>query len=156
MSKIKKNKYRYHSPKYFVDMVEYFNKKYDQRYFVFGDNFFTLDQERTKLICDEIVKRKLDIEWICMTRTDSVSQSLLNKMRQAGCVEISFGAESCSEHVQKKIGKNLPKSSIRKAYSIELKTKRFWILLTDRPSFLQKQESTGARIEEITQKACWL
>jgi anaerobic magnesium-protoporphyrin IX monomethyl ester cyclase len=47
MSGVKKGKYREHSPKYFADMVEYFSKMYDQKFFVFGDNFFTKNIART-------------------------------------------------------------------------------------------------------------
>ena len=41
MSKIDKYKVRFHSPKYFVDMVAYFYHRYGIRDFVFGDNFYT-------------------------------------------------------------------------------------------------------------------
>lgn len=107
MSGIKKMKYREHSPKYFVDMVEYFSKKYNQKHFVFGDNFFTRNIERVKEICEEIIRRRLNIVWICMTRADYLDLEILKKMKEAGCIEISLGIETCSLKVQKKIGKNL-------------------------------------------------
>ena len=115
MSKAEKPKYRYHSPKYFVDMIEKFMKEYNQEHFVFGDNFFTLMRSRTIEICDEIIKRKLGIEWVAMTRTDYVDQEILNKMSEAGCTEISFGVESCSKDVQESIGKGLDIDSVRNA-----------------------------------------
>ena len=47
MSGISKDKYREHTPQYFVDMVEHFKDKYNQKYFIFGDNFFTKNMERS-------------------------------------------------------------------------------------------------------------
>lgn len=118
MSGIKESKYREHSPKRFVDMVEHLMKKYEQKYFVFGDNFFTKDNQRTKTICQEIIDRNLNIEWICMTRTDYVNKELLEKMKKAGCLEISFGVETLSEKVQERIGKNLNLKSVKNAFEL--------------------------------------
>lgn len=129
MSGIKKGKYREHSPKYFADMVEHFSKMYNQDFFVFGDNFFTRNIARTIEICDEFIKRKLNIEWICMTRTDYVNLKLLKKMKEAGCIEVSFGVETCSEKVQKCIGKNLSIISIKDAFALCEKVKLRSILM---------------------------
>ena len=116
MSKSDQPKYRYHSPEYFVNMIEKFKKDYNQKHFVFGDNFFTCLPKRTEAICDIIIKRGLDIEWVCMTRTDYVTPELLTKMKEAGCIEISFGVESCSHKVQKKIKKHLSPDSVKNAF----------------------------------------
>lgn len=118
MSTVGKDRYRKHSPKYFVDMVEHFRRKYGQKYFVFGDNLFTQSIERAKDICRKILERKLDIEWICMTRTDHLDQEVLTLMREAGCIEIAFGVESCSEKIQRKIGKRLRLDTVGQAFSM--------------------------------------
>lgn len=116
MSKIFKNKIRYHSPNYFVDMVEYFYKRYKIKNYIFGDNNFTLDKKRAKKICDEIIKRKLNIKWSCMTRSDGVNFGLLKRMAQAGCFEVFYGVESGSSKIQKITGKNLNLTLTRKAF----------------------------------------
>lgn len=116
MSGVKGMKYREHSPKRFVDIVEHFIRMYGQRNFVFGDNFFTLNRKRTAEICNEIISRGLGISWICMTRTDHVDQELLKLMAKAGCQEISFGVESCSPRVQESIGKRLDLGSVKEAF----------------------------------------
>jgi radical SAM superfamily enzyme YgiQ (UPF0313 family)/MoaA/NifB/PqqE/SkfB family radical SAM enzyme len=117
MSGISCQKYRQHSPQYFVDMVEAWHRRYGHKYFVFGDNLFTKDIERSKEICRRLIKKELAIKWICMTRTDYLDKQLLQLMRRAGCIEISFGVESCSPKVQQAIGKQLKLNSISQAFT---------------------------------------
>ncbi|MBI5622367.1 MAG: cobalamin B12-binding domain-containing protein [Elusimicrobia bacterium] len=98
---------RRHSPSYFIGMVEHLCKTYAQKRMVFGDNYFTLDQDWAGEISDRLVRSKLGLQWICMTRPDAVSRSLLAKMGRAGCREIAYGLESGSPAVQKRIGKRM-------------------------------------------------
>jgi radical SAM superfamily enzyme YgiQ (UPF0313 family)/MoaA/NifB/PqqE/SkfB family radical SAM enzyme len=116
MSKVFKNKIRYHSPNYFVNMVNYFYKKHRIKNFIFGDNNFTLDKNRARKICDEIIRRKLKIKWSSMTRSDGVSYKLLKRMAKAGCFEIFYGVESGSLKIQKMTGKNLDLVLTKKAF----------------------------------------
>ncbi|MFY9401854.1 MAG: radical SAM protein [Candidatus Omnitrophota bacterium] len=116
MSKIDKYKVRFHSPKYFVDMVAYFYHRYGIRDFVFGDNFFTLSKKRVMEICRLILKKRLKIKWSCMTRSDSVDKEMLKAMSAAGCFEISYGVESGSEEIQNRIGKRLDLLKTREAF----------------------------------------
>ena len=116
MSSALKGGYRSHSPEYFVDMLEYFNKKYKIRKFIFGDNFFTCERKRVIKICKLIIKRKLKIKWGCMTRSDYVDSESLKLMSRAGCYEISYGVESGSKKIQKIIGKNLNLKKTKEAF----------------------------------------
>ncbi|MDD4907550.1 MAG: radical SAM protein [Candidatus Omnitrophica bacterium] len=118
MSGVFKDKIRFHSPKYFVDMVEYFHKKYGIRDFTFGDNTFTLVRKRVIEICGEIVERGLKIRWSCMTRADYVDGVLLEKMSGAGCFEVSYGIESGSEKIQRLIGKKLDLGKAKEAFRL--------------------------------------
>lgn len=116
MSKVGKQKIRFHTPEYFVNMVGYFHQKYRIKDFVFGDNFFTLSRDRVMKICELIQKKNLKIRWSCMTRSDRVDKELLAAMAAAGCFEISYGVESGSAKVQKKIGKNLDLEKTKLAF----------------------------------------
>ncbi|MEM2703022.1 MAG: radical SAM protein [Candidatus Bathyarchaeia archaeon] len=100
-------KYRARSPKNVVDELEFFHKTYGAEYFTFVDVTFTLDQARTKKICDEIIRRKLNINWSCETRIDMVTKELLQKMRKAGCVSISYGVESGSQQILNAMNKKI-------------------------------------------------
>ena len=77
------------------------------------DDTFTLIPKRTEDICKDLVERKLDVGWNCMTRVDRVNQELFHLMKKAGCYEVGFGIESGSERILKFIKKDLNKDQIR-------------------------------------------
>jgi anaerobic magnesium-protoporphyrin IX monomethyl ester cyclase len=118
MSKVTRDKIRFHSPGYFVAMVGHFHKKFKIKNFVFGDNFFTRDRKRVIAICKGILKAGFKISWTCMTRSDSVDAPLLALMAQAGCFEISYGLESASGAIQRATGKNLDLIKSKKAFML--------------------------------------
>ena len=92
-------KYRMRSPKNVVDELEFLHKTYGVKKFTFCDDAFTVDQPRTEALCNEILKRGLKIEWNCGTRVDMLTQDLLAKMKEAGCVSVWFGVESGTQQV---------------------------------------------------------
>jgi len=80
----------------------------------FYDDTFTLNNKRVIDICNEIMKRKIKINWICAGRVDVITREMLVKMKQAGCVDISYGVESGSEKILKAIDKNITKEQVKK------------------------------------------
>lgn len=98
---------RTHSTEYFARMIGHFARRYGQRDFVFGDNYFTRDRPRTRALCADLEREAPGIEWICMTRADAMDAETAAAMSAAGCREVSYGVESGSPRVQKAIGKRL-------------------------------------------------
>lgn len=80
-------------------------KEQGYRYVEFQDDFFTYDRNRTIDICNQILKRKINLKWTCLTRVDFVDDYLLGLMRKAGCTHIKYGIESGSERIRNKIMK---------------------------------------------------
>jgi radical SAM superfamily enzyme YgiQ (UPF0313 family) len=62
----------------------------------FYDDNFTLQRKRVIAICEEILRRGLDIHWKCEGRVDSVDLPMLQLMRQAGCRVVAYGVESAN------------------------------------------------------------
>jgi len=81
----------------------------------FEDDTFTLRPDRTIELCDQIIKRGLDIRWKCDTRADCLNDEMVRFMKRAGCICIKMGAESGSEKVLKSINKKLTKDIISRA-----------------------------------------
>lgn len=100
-------KYRMRSPNKVVDELELLYKKYGEKQYTFYDDAFTVDQTRTHEICDEILKRGLNIKWDCETRVDMVSKDLLLKMKKAGCIAVWYGVEAGSQKVRDAMGKGI-------------------------------------------------
>lgn len=111
-------KYRMRSPKNVVDEIEYVHKRFGVDQFTFYDDAFTVDQKRTEEICDEIIRRKLNIHWDCETRVDMVNKPLLDKMKKAGCIAVWFGVESGSQMIIDKMHKKFTIEQTRKAFKI--------------------------------------
>jgi len=149
MSKVNKDKIRFHSPEYFVDMVDFFYNKYNIRVYAFGDNFFTLAKKRVMKICDLILKKNLKILWSCMTRSDYVDAKMLSLMAKAGCFEISYGIESGAPKIQKRIGKNLDLAKTKDAFTL---TKKAGI----RSILMLMIGNTGESRKTIKETACYV
>ncbi len=110
--------FRRHSPRRFIDDVEFLHKKYGYRGFDFWDDTITTVKDHIKGICEEILKRKLDIVWYARARVNTVDREILALMRKAGCKVISFGVESGSPEILKNIRKNITIDQVRKTVKI--------------------------------------
>lgn len=98
--------YQARNPKNVVDELEWLVKNHNLKNFYFFDDIFTVNQKRTKELCQEIVKRGLKLRWSCGTRVDCVSQDLLNQMKKAGCWMVCFGIESGNQEILDRNFKN--------------------------------------------------
>ena len=72
-----------------------------------ADDLFTANREHCLAVCEEILDRGLKVKWTSFARVDTVSRQVLKKMRQAGCTTISFGVESGSPDMLKRIKKGI-------------------------------------------------
>ena len=106
---------RFRSTNHVVDELELLNKKHQRSFFIFSDDTFTADKNRVIDICKEIIDRKLEIIWDCRSRVNFIDEERLDWMKKAGCVSISYGIESGSEKILKKIKKYTTKEQIIKA-----------------------------------------
>lgn len=126
-----KERYRRIDSTNVVDQIEYVIKKFNTQLIEFVDETFTLSRNRTKDLCNEIIKRKIKIRWICLTRVDNVDEELLLLMKAAGCYKIRFGVESGNEAIRfrshKKITNNQFENIIRTCKKIGIKTLCFYI-----------------------------
>ena len=97
--------YRFRSPGKVVDEIELWLKKFP---FIKGINFFdltfTANAEHAKNVCNEIIRRGLNIRWWAESRVN-VDPELLKLMKKAGCAALSAGVESGSPRVLQRISK---------------------------------------------------
>lgn len=97
---------RYHSAERVVTELEWL-ANLNFRQINIADDLFTADQTRCLAVCEEIIKKKLAINWTSFARVDRVSEALLAKMKAAGCTAVSFGIESANPHILKTIKKGI-------------------------------------------------
>jgi anaerobic magnesium-protoporphyrin IX monomethyl ester cyclase len=91
--------FRARSPQNVVDELEICNREFGIRELDFFDSSFTIRKDRVIAICDEIVRRKLDIVWAARTRVDCISDDVLSAMRRGGCTRIYYGIESANREI---------------------------------------------------------
>ena len=111
---------RFHSSDYFVDQIEMLYKK-GVTFFYFSDDTFTLKKNLVIEICKKIIKRNLHISWAAISRVNYVSEEILLWMKRAGCLQISYGVESGSEKIRKRLNKKINTDDIKKAFDLTIK-----------------------------------
>lgn len=108
-------KLRHHSIGYVIDEIETCIAQHGIKDFLFWEEIFTLDKAFGIALCDEIMKRGLDISWATTTRADQVSEEILRKMKAAGCELLGLGIESCSQEILDNVKKHETVEQIKQA-----------------------------------------
>lgn len=99
--------WRGRSPGNVVDEIEQLVKKYGAREIQFYDDSMSVNKQRLIGMCQEIIRRKLDIKW---TPPNGIAHWTLDKemlklMKQSGCYQITFGIESGDLETRRWVGK---------------------------------------------------
>lgn len=110
-----------------VDEIEKLYNEHNVRGILFRDQVFTMDWAKTTVLCDEIIRRGLKIQWVIETRLDRVNEELLHKMKAAGCVRIHYGLESGDPKLFKLVGKEGAASSMEQLIENFIMTERVGI-----------------------------
>ena len=110
-------KWRPKQPKMVVDEIDLLHTKYGRECFWFGDDCFNASLEHVEGICNEIIKRGLNISWYYQGRADLVieHQDLLPLMRQSGNLMTQIGIETSTNHELEKFNKHLTMEQIEEA-----------------------------------------
>jgi len=109
---------RFRSVDNILEEVERIMLECGQKSFVFWDDLFAVSKERVMEFCDAIIKRRLNIEWVCLVRLNNIDGEMLDAMKRAGCIQIQVGIESGNDRVLKFIGKSLSVSLINEKVNI--------------------------------------
>jgi len=80
-----------------------------------ADDLFTANKSHCLAVCSEILKRDLQVKWTSFSRVDTVTREILQQMRRAGCTTISFGVESGSPEMLRRIKKGITLDQVRTA-----------------------------------------
>jgi anaerobic magnesium-protoporphyrin IX monomethyl ester cyclase len=95
------------SAKNVVAEMEYLVNEYGIESIFIADEDFMNDKNRVYAICDEILRRKISVIWICFCKIVNVEENILKRMREAGCINLLIGIESMHDNSLKKIAKKI-------------------------------------------------
>jgi magnesium-protoporphyrin IX monomethyl ester (oxidative) cyclase len=101
------SRWRFRTHENVLDEVEFLYNKYHIRHFQFVDDNMTFSKERTIKIFNGIIDRKLKITFNFPNGVAirTLDREIIERMKQAGCVEIGLAIESGSEYIRNKIMK---------------------------------------------------
>jgi radical SAM superfamily enzyme YgiQ (UPF0313 family) len=106
------------SPQRVIGEIEDLQTRYDTKGIYFINDNFTLRKEKTTELCNLMIEKKLNLEWVCDTRVDLVNDELLALMSKAGCKTIWFGVESASQKILQRIGRNTTPQEVENAFKL--------------------------------------
>lgn len=137
MYQVMGHKWRNRSYMNVVDEIEFIYNEYGHRHFSFMDDNLTLNKEHVLNLCNEIIKRNLDIQFETPNgvATYTFDKEILDALVKAGLIRVSFAIESGNEYIRNKvIGKNLSHKKIMdvmkwsKKHFKKLYTRAFFIM----------------------------
>ena len=106
---------RAYSAQRVFEILQHLQSTYGIRHIMFVDDLFTASRKRTTELCNLIIDSGMKMTWSCASRVDVVKPDLLHLMKKAGCWEISFGLESGSDELLKKMDKSAAVAASREA-----------------------------------------
>lgn len=115
------NKLRLRSANNVVDEMEHLVDDHKTEMLAFMDDTFCLNKQRINDICNEIKARGFDNYWGCTARVDTISEDLLKKMKDAGCITLFLGVESADQQNLNEINKNITIRKIKKTFELTKK-----------------------------------
>jgi radical SAM superfamily enzyme YgiQ (UPF0313 family) len=131
---ISQRKARYKSIPRVMEEIDYVVNKYHFPYFMFWDELFTLNIERSKEICEQIIRHGLNkkCQWMITTRVDKADKELFTLMKKASCWMVVFGIESGNQNVLNNVKKDITleqsRMAVNTAYVCSLKTVGHFIM----------------------------
>lgn len=95
-------------------------KKLGYREFHVLDDQFTTDIVRAKLVCEEIIRRDINMSWNLRTgvRVDRIDKEFLELAKKAGCYQAGIGFESGSQSALDAVGKGIKVDEALKAVKL--------------------------------------
>jgi anaerobic magnesium-protoporphyrin IX monomethyl ester cyclase len=90
----------------------------DIRDIYFVDDTFNVTNQRVHDLCDEILRRGLELTWTVRMRVNGVDRALIEKMKAAGCTRIQFGVEQGTDEGLRRLRKGVTVDEVERAFRI--------------------------------------
>lgn len=121
---VSNRKVRYRSIENVIEEIEYLKNKFPKlkQIWIHDDSFF-LNNDRVIKFCDEVISRKILVEFVCSGRFKPISEKMVKKLEQANFVQVLLGLESGDENILKACHKNITTEDALKAVKLFAETK---------------------------------
>ena len=89
--------------------------------FLIYDDTFTVNKGRVIDICNEIIRRKLNISWDIRARVDTVNEEVIAHLKRAGCQGIHYGVEAGTDKILKILNKGITINQVKEVFNLTRK-----------------------------------
>ena len=113
---------RYRSMDAVMAELEYLVEQRGVRNIKIMDEMFAFDEKRVTELCDRIIERKYDLNFWAYARVNTVTQKMLEKMREAGVMWAAYGFESGSKRVIEDVTKGYHLEAVQKVVDMTYQT----------------------------------
>jgi len=114
---IEGNTLRLRSPVDVVEELKEMRSLYGIDYVFFVDDIFNFPEDHAALLCEEIIRNDLKINWTCFVTPKGMTRQLAELMKMSGCKGVEFGSDAGSEKTLKGLGKHFTPDDI--AHAVE-------------------------------------
>lgn len=90
-----------------VQEMKFLKEKYKAVSIDFVDGTFTYDRKYVQAFCQQLIDEKVEMNWGCTARFDTIDEGLLKLMKRANCTGLYFGLESGSNRILQSIDKKM-------------------------------------------------
>lgn len=91
--------YRRRSPEKTVEEIEYIIEQYNPDVLWFVDDVFTVSHKWLFRLEELFKEKNIKVKFECISRSDRLSEEVLQSLKNLGCFRLWIGAESGSQHV---------------------------------------------------------
>ena len=120
------------SPESIANEMDICKERFGIKNFYFRADTFTWDKDWMIRVCQCIVEKKLNVNWVCNSRVDTIDEGRLKWLKKAGCWMIGFGIESGDQDMLNKMRKGTTLQQAINAVDLcrkfDIKTYLFWVL----------------------------
>jgi radical SAM superfamily enzyme YgiQ (UPF0313 family) len=106
------NSYRFWSPARIGHELSHLAETYGVRHVKIADEMFVLNRRHVEGICDEIDRRRLDLNLWAYARVDTVKGGMLPRLKAAGFHWLAFGIEAADSRVRADVQKGFDQELI--------------------------------------------
>lgn len=103
---------RLRKPEKIVDEMEHLHKEYQINLFHFTDPVLNRPPDHFQALCQELLKRKLNITWTGFFREDLVTVENLSLAREVGLCAVYFSGDALTSHGLKLLNKRMSQDDL--------------------------------------------
>ncbi|MBN2189567.1 MAG: cobalamin-dependent protein [Chitinispirillaceae bacterium] len=112
------NTIRYRGTAKVIEELDFLVTNYGIRNIKIIDEMFAINENRVVELCDRIIERKYDLNFWAYARVNTVTEKMLEKMKEAGINWLAYGFESGSKRVIEDTSKGYKTEMVDKVVSM--------------------------------------